>query len=491
MKINLQKMRSRVIILGLLMMLTVTLAACVNTDDVGEILDTGEIGAEVSEDVESEVDLPCADGQTKAPYVTDIVHLETMKVAIYGECEEDATVKCVAPGDKVFETKAHGTYYILEVDLVYEGEINLLKLSATAGDKDESVVRELEVRKNATAGVLADGNNVSVGVDSTLYFDRMVSYDLFNINAVNAIRDSLNDRYTTYSQQCAVDKNNGAQDVEIIYVFVPNATTVNPEILPEGVAADPAKVTRYNQVVNALSGDKSKISVINMYDVFTAELDKDTTAQYGGIYRETDSALSDYGSYLVYQTLMNHIAVRFPDAAPKALTEFDTKTVTANGGNLVTYRGMDPSVINEELVLLTPKFLAGLKYSDRSQVSLTDLVKYNDAEDGDYTFYTSGVSNPDLTGFNERWFVETVREEGINLPTAHIYRDNTTLGITDILAERFECSLFVVSNEYNLDIMSTKQLGVKSADQAAVDYVIVFVTEDNLDQVFANEIANS
>ncbi len=490
MKINLQKMRSRAIILGLLMLLSVTLAACVNTDDVGEILDTGEILADVSDDTVSEEDLPCAEGQTKAPYVTDIVHLETMKVAIYGECEENATVKCVAPKDKVYETKANGTYYILEVDLEYENAINLLNLSATAEGKDESVARELEVRKNATAGALADGNNVSVGLDSRLYFDRMVSYDLFNINAVNSIRDSLNDKYTLYSQQCAVDKNTGAQDVEIIYVFVPNATTVYPEILPEGVAPE-ATTTRFNQVANALSGDKSKITVINMLDVFTAKRDEADTEKYGGIYRETDSALTDYGSYLVYEELMTHIAARFPDAAPRALSEFDTSKVTANGGNLVDYRGMDSSVVNEELVLLTPKFLADLKYSDRSQVNLKDLVKYNDADDGDYTFFTAGISDANVTGFNERWFVETVREEGVNLPTAHIYRENTTLGVTDILAERFECSLFVVSNEYNLDIMSTKQLGVKSADQAAVDYVIVFVTEDNLDQVFANEIANS
>ncbi len=493
MKINLQKMRSRAIILGLLMMLSVTLAACVNTDSVGEILDTGDIIADVSDDNVSEEDLPCAEGQTKAPSVTDIVHLETMKVAIYGECETGATVKCVAPGDKVYETKAHGTYYILEVDLVYESGINLLNLSATAEGKDESVARELEVKKDATAGGLVDGNNVSVGVDSRLYFDRMVSYDLFNINAVNAIRNSLNDKYTQYSQECAVDpnKNNIAQEVEIIYVFVPNVTTVYPEIIPEGVNTSTTTTTRYNQVVGALSGDSSKVSVINMYDIFAAKRDEAATKQYGGLYRETDSSLTDYGSYLIYETLMNHIAVRFPDAAPKAITEFETKTVKAVGGNLVTYRGMDSSVINEDLVLLTPKFLAGLKYTDRSQVDLSKFIKYNDAEDGDYSFYTAGTSDPDVIGLNERWFVETVREEGINLPSAHIYRDNTTLGLTDILAERFECALFTAANGYNLDIMGTKQSGVKSPDQAAVDYIIVFVTEDNLDQVFANEIATS
>ncbi len=490
MKINLLKMRRMAIILGLLMMLSVTLAACVNTDDVGEILDTGEILAEVSDDDTSEDDLPCEEGQTKAPYVTDIVHVETMKVAIYGECEENAKIRCEVPGGKVVETVANGDYYIIEVDLVYEGEINLLNLSAEAEGKTESAKRELLVRKDATAQGLIDGNNVSVGLNSRLYFDRMVSYNLFNVNTVNAIRDTLNDNYTQYSQKYAVSNITGAQQVEMIYVFVPNATTVYPEILPESVANTSTK-TRYNQLINALSGDNSKITVIDMYEVFAAKRNEKATIENGGIYRETDSALTDYGSYLVYESLMGHISERFPDAAARPLSDFDKKKVTANGGNLVTYRGMDSSLINEELVLLTPKFLSNLKYTDRSQVSLADLVKYKDAEDGDYTFFTAGASDPEVTGLNERWFVDTQREEGIDLPTAHIYRDSNSLAITDILAERFECSLFVAANEYFVDIAATKQAGSKADDQSAVDYIIVFVNEDNLDSVFANIIANN
>ncbi len=485
MKINLQTLRSRAIILGLLMLLSVTLAACVNTDDVEEILDTGEIGADISDVVSVEDDLPCAEGQTKAPSVSKIIHVETMKVAIFGECEKDATIKCTTPGDKVYETKANGTYYILEVDLVYETENNILKLTAQADGLTESVERVQNVRKNATAQGSVDGTNVSVGVNSRLYFDRMVSYKLFNLNVLTEIRNSVNGDYDAYKTAAVKNAQSVAQDVELIYVFVPNATTVYPEILPAGVADNAGK--RYNQVIDTLSeGVKSGVTIINMYDVFAEQRDSEEAKKYGGIFRETDSNLTDYGSYLVYQTLMNHIsAEKFPDAAPKALDQFTVENKTAIGGDLVTSRGFASSEITENIAVFTPKFLEGLAYTERSQAKLNEFTKFVDKEDGDYSYFLSSSSD-DVMGLNERWFVETVRGD-VNLPSAHIYRDNANLGVSDILAERFEYALFMKANDYDLSFGETTMH--KPEDKDAVDYVIVFVSEDSIDRAFANEIS--
>lgn len=126
MKINFKKTRCLTVLLGLIMLLSVVLASCVNLDKVPEVepedIPTVSLGGDASGDDE----IPTEDGHTEAPKVVDVVNVEPYTVAISGTCEEGATI-VVTGGKETVETTANGTYFIIETDLIYEKNLNYLK----------------------------------------------------------------------------------------------------------------------------------------------------------------------------------------------------------------------------------------------------------------------------------------------------------------------------------------------------------------------------
>ncbi|MBR6755121.1 MAG: hypothetical protein IKM22_04255, partial [Clostridia bacterium] len=142
MKFNVNKTRRIALIIGLIMMLTVVLAACVNTESVPEILDASRIENNVSEEISdtSNDDVSTEEGHTDQPSVAGVVNIKPTTVAVYGTCEEDATVR-VKGGVEAAETVAHGGYYIIEVD-IWDRD-TLLRVTAQAEGEEESAAREV------------------------------------------------------------------------------------------------------------------------------------------------------------------------------------------------------------------------------------------------------------------------------------------------------------------------------------------------------------
>ncbi len=482
MKINVKKIRRMALMLSLLMVFTVVLAACPNLDEVPEVDpedvlgDTSGLGNE-----SSDVELITPDGATDAPVVTDIVNIAPYTVAISGTCEAGATIR-VSGGEEDVETVANGTYFIIEADLLYKK--NLLKVTAQAEDKDVSLEREVIASYNATADTLLDGNSVSVGAGSRLYFDKMVADasgdNLYTASQLKDIQNYVNDTVTSYYQDRA-----GAQPVELIYVLVPNVTTIYPEIFPEGVVGE-HYTTVYDQVLTTLGNTQA--TVVDMRAIFQGLRDDATVNEtYGGLYRVTDSSLTDYGAYLTYNEIMKKVAVNFPDAAPRAVEEFDWEKVTAKGGNLVNFRQLNGDVINEDIVVAAPKFSLSLGTNSAGSSSIASLRKYADAENGDYNFFTASNTEDGVNGIAERWLVDTARED-VDLPNAIIYRDYSSLSFSDLLLERFEKTLLVASGEHTINLSAAGQYAAEGKN--AVDYIIVVISEENMDTAFNTALSN-
>ncbi|MBO5870467.1 MAG: hypothetical protein J6Q89_06930 [Clostridia bacterium] len=479
MKFNVNKTRRIALIIGLIMMLTVVLAACVNTENVPEILDAERIENNASEVIvdTSNDDVSTEDGHTEQPSVAGVVNIKPTTVAVYGTCEENATVR-VKGGVEDAETVAHGGYYIIEVD-IWDRD-TLLRVTAQAEGEEESAVREVIAKKNATADTLLDGNSVSVGVASRLYFDKMVTDlvgdNLYTASELNAIRSYISDTVTSYYNDRA-----GAQQVELVYVLLPNATSIYPEILPESITDKAAASTIYDQINDTLS--QTRATVVDMKKIFEeAKKDTELMEKYGGLFRETDSCLTDYGAYLTYREIMNVVAKRFPDAAPRTEEEFDWKATEVLGGNLVGYREIDKNVIKEEVIAATPKFSLDIGANAPGKSKISSLRKYFDKENGDYTVFTTADAGDNINGIAERWLIEDTGRTDLDLPSALIYRDYSALVLSDILAERFEKCMLNKAGELALNLTIAGQYAAEGDN--VVDYIIVIVSEENLDNAF-------
>lgn len=479
-----KKIRRIPIMLGLLMMLAVVLASCVNVDNIEEIIDQS-LDALENESViveESKEEISTPDGYTEAPVVKSVVNITPDTIAVAGTCEEGSVISIKGAVEDV-STTAIGNYFIIEAQLPYQN--NLLEITATVEGKEESLANSFVASYNATADTRLDGNSVSIGVGSRLYFDKMVEdssgKNLYTESELNSILDYVNNTVNDYYMNRA-----GAHDAELIFMLVPNVTTIYPEVYPEGVV-EPTNTTLYDQILKTLN--KTRATVVDMREIYMNLRDDATVNEtYGGLYRVTDSSLTDYGAYLAYNELMNVVAKRFPDAAPRALEEFEWKTVSTVGGNLPFYRELDNTVVSEDIVISVPKFSLALGTDGNGTTSLKSLRKYNDMVNGDYSYFTDTDNADGKNGIAERWLIDTKRSEELDLPNALIIRDYASLSFTDILAERFEKCLVSKNGELGINLSLSGQYAAEG--KTAVDYIIVIVSEENLENAFTSAFAN-
>lgn len=466
-------------ILLMVLMLAVVLAACVDTNDGVDIIDNMSLDLSQQESAEevSVDDISTPDGYTAAPTVKQIINISPSTVAVCGECEENASIT-VSGGKEDAHTTANGTYFVVNVDLKYEAA-NLLEVTAKVDGKEASLARSVIAEYNATADTRLDGNSVSVGTNSRLYFDKMLDdasgTNLYTVSQLKKIRAKVTETIGGYETRAQGDA------VELIYVLVPNVTTVYPDIFPEGAVKD-TNTTLYQQIKETLS--QTRATVVDMLPIFEQLKEDPTVLEKGGLYRVTDSNLTDYAAFLTYTEVMNVVAQRFPDAAPRAEEEFEFKKVSTLGGNLVNYREIDPTLITEEITIMTAG--AGIDLNlgsnETGSTKLNSIRKYKDAANGDYGFFTTADNNDNINGCTERWLVRTNRKDTLSLPNALIYRDDCTLPFMDFILERFETTMIAKSGDFDINLSNAIQYSAE--DKKVVDYIIVFLSEENMDNAF-------
>ena len=455
-------------------------AACANVSGITE-LDPEQFNLGTSSLVidESSQDVPTPAGYTEAPTVEQMVNITPSTVAVYGHCEPDSVIR-VYGGAGESETGSYGDYFVICAEI--NGSRSLLEITAQAEGKQESLPRQFIAEYNATADKRLDGNSVSVGAGSRLYFDKYADAvegkNLYTASELVKIKEYITNTITAY----AFDRAKG-QEAELIVCLIPSATTVYDEILPEE-GIEHANTTIYDQILNAVKGTRA--TLVDMREEFLALRDEEETKEYGGLYRITDSALSDYGAYLTYKAIMDKVAVRFPESLPRDISEFNIETVKGvKGGNLVGYRGFDATKFTEDIVKFSPKFTLQLGTNSTSSSSIIALRKYVDKDNKDYNYFTKNDSRDKINGIAENWFIDTARSETMTLPTALVYRDYASYSFSDILAERFEKCVLGRGGDFAINISKAMQKTYLREGQNVVDYVILILSEESFESAFS------
>lgn len=456
-------------LLAALLLTAVLLTSCVNFDS-SSINELPPL--DFSEDVnqkDEESEPPTEEGYTARPTVTAIVNTSPEIIVISGTCEEGAVITATSPVDSVTVNSLNG-YYILEYDL--DGrDSRSLSITAKVDGKETSTAREIVVKRDAMAETRTDEFEVVLGKDGYLFFRETIdNYCGNNLITVSAVNNFLNN--TLNAQITALENRAGGHEVELIYVLIPNSSMAYGEYLPEDAKKETYN-TLYDQIAEALN--KSNATFIDMKTVFEQHKDDGYL-----LFNKTDSHITDYAGYLVYTELMNHIAQKFPAAAPHGLDQFTvSEETTVNGGNLATYGQLAPSSLLENYVSLTPNFSMDMGDSAHrlklTTTNLMDLQKY--AGDGSCQIVSDKVEEGKTNILNRLYFC-TERED---LPSAMIYRDDSSAMFADYLAERFNNCMLGVSGDYVVNFTDAGRHA--SSGKSIVDYVIVIIDENNLDQL--------
>ena len=462
------KARAALVFTVLALALSLLLTSCVNFSG-SSIDDVPPLNFSEAPDEESkESEPPTEDGYTARPTVDTVVNTSPEVVILSGTCEEGAVVTATSPVDSVSVNSLNG-YYILEYNMGSRSS-RTLSVTAKVEGKEESTAREVTVYRDAMEETRTDDYEVTLGVDGYLFFRKEIdSYcgrNLITVSRLNNFKTT-----TVNAKITALENRAGGSEVELIYVLIPDSTSVYADYLPEGLERESYQ-TLYDQVSGALA--VSNATLIDMRDIFAEHIDDGYL-----LYNLTDSHITDYAGYLVYSSIMTHIAERFPECAPHTLDEFTVTEESADGGDLVTYARLDNSVLRENKVTLTPNFDMDMGDSaHRLKLTTTNLLSLQKYVSEGSCELINGAADEDKTSILSRLYFCTERPE---LPSCLIYRDDSSAVFLDLLAERFNNCMAGLSGDYTVNLTDAGRHA--NPDKSIVDYVIIIVSESNLEDI--------
>ena len=113
---------------------------------------------------------------------------------------------------------------------------------------------------------------------------------------------------------------------------------------------------------------------------------------------------------------------------------------------------------------------------------------YNDTVNGDYSLNTEIVTTDNIAGGAERYEVKTDRTE---LPNVLIYRDENAIHASLMLASSFDRVLLgradqKAPNRYAISLTEATQFRDKTEGRPIADFIIVFVSESNIEAAFGS-----
>lgn len=354
---------------------------------------------------------------------------------IVGRCSEGATVTAEVGGDSV-SSKSYKGWYSVRVK-ASGGSANV-RLTQSVDGKQVGDALEYKI-KPKTPG--ADMWPVVAGGDFQFMFQKMLP-DFKGENLPNSLSLS-NLKVRTQNKLKALREVKPEGD--IIYILVPSAMSVYPELVPPQYKQASGS-TKYDLIVEKLK--EGGATVIDLKSAF-AEHKNDEMP----LYYKLDSHWSDYGAFIAYTELFNHISKNFPDASPRGIDEFDWNPAYRNSGDMTYYLAMSQSQIKEYTYYRT--------FKDSINPSIKSVPRY--------------VSENKLTYHDMMTYENTVGSYKSNLPTCLVMRDSYSTQMYDIIAERTYSTHYMGMWGYGWN--------VGQIQSEAPDYVIYIVAEWNLDSI--------
>ncbi|MBR5445502.1 MAG: hypothetical protein IKV57_05240 [Clostridia bacterium] len=362
----------------------------------------------------------------------------------YGECAVGATVtvktewgtSSVVSEGGVFAIRFEnpdGTA-IMDVTQTYEGK----QIGDTLHWEGEVVVPNY----GQDWGVWIGGENQS------FYYKNIPDFEHTNLMSDKVVAD-VTARYAD-----RVEKLKTIDDgCELIYLMIPAAMTVYPELVPEEVATPGAGQSRFDQLAEALTN--AGATVIDMRETFS-ERKNDALP----LYCNNDSHWADYGAYIAYVELFDYISDRYPEAAPRKFDEFKWEWDYYTRGDMPWYNDLDQGgKIYEYCCVRSLNFDA--------HPAVRALTRYPKKWSLAWSEHSSEIQN----GNN----YNTHRDE---LPDVMVLRNSYGVYMYDMIVERSDKAFMMPTFSYAFNFAQIKK--------NAPDYVIYILTEWDFHQIIDN-----
>ncbi|MBQ8895725.1 MAG: hypothetical protein IJY88_02910 [Clostridia bacterium] len=354
---------------------------------------------------------------------------------IVGKCAEGATVTGEANGETVSSKSYKGWY---SVRLKCSGKTADVKLTQTVDGKQVGEALEYRIKPVTPS---ADMWPVVAGGDFQFFFQKMLP-DFKGENLPKKLHlDNLEIRIKNRLK--AMREVN--PDSEIVYLLVPSAMSVYPELVPSQYKQASGD-TKYDLIVKQLEAGGA--TVIDLKGAFAKHKNDELP-----LYYKLDSHWSDYGAFVAYTELFNHISKSFPEAAPRGFDEFNWNEKYRASGDMTYYLQMSQTKIQEYTYYRT--------FKDSVPSSITGVPRY--------------VSENKLTYHDAMTYENNVGTGNSKLPKCLVMRDSYSTQMYDILAERTSSTHYLGMWNYTWDKAYIQR--------EAPDYVIYIVAEWNLDAV--------
>ncbi len=371
------------------------------------------------------------DGKMEVLYCT---YSEKPYFAMVGRCEDGATVTAQCNGETVTSESYKGWFSLRLKCTAATADV---KLSQSRGGEVLSTLNYKARPKNQAA----DMWKVVTGKNFQFFFQKMLpdfqgtnNYaDYVYTNLTNKTRNRINQLHT-------INPN-----AEIVYLIVPSSMTVYPELVPEQYkpASGP---TRLDKTMDALEAGGA--TVIDLKALF-AEHKNDEMP----LYYKLDSHWADYGAYVAYDALFDHISEKFPDAKPREIDEFNWNPGYYQSGDMTYYLQMSQAKVQEYAYYRTFDFSVSASILSVPRYRSSQMLCYSD----------------EVTWENT---IKTFRD---TLPNITVMRDSYSTQIYDIIAERANNTYYRGMWDYTWDI--------NSLTYQNPDYVVYIVAEWNIDSI--------
>ena len=377
--------------------------------------------------------------KTEFPYISIEIYSHNTIFLIGGECEIGAKIKVTGGTEEIVTASADGNFL---VEVPFE-DFAVLSLTAIADGKLPSDAIEYNVEPQSGINYYSSSSDYStiIGYDSMAFFSSCVP----DYEGTNLISQSDIANIETRTIKKINDLAERGCNAEIVYLLVPNTMRIWPELVPSRFTRYTGEQSLKKQWIEAVTAGGA--TVIDLYDVI-AEHKND---EYRLFFR-TDSHWTEYGAMFGYFELMNYIAQKFPDAAPRPQSDFEPYKVSDLGGGDVAW------LTGEELEMKETGTFVKFNFDPpggRFSVCYEDKVRV----DNQSTNYAQ-TTKTNLTG---------------EFPSAYVMRDSFGGPIHQFLLDRFSTMDFKWAGDYKFD---AKDIANKNPD-----YVLYIISERNIKYV--------
>jgi hypothetical protein len=375
-------------------------------------------------------------GEQKTEYLSVIGCTLTDKnhFVIVGKCEEDAIITATT-GNQNVTSPADKGFFSVRLDKESTPTRVTLEAKGKITEKYIYDAKPKYITPSNDMWPIVGGNNYN------FFFQKMMP----DFMQTNTLSDQQLTNLTDKMKNRVNALKEASPGTEIIYMIVPSKASIYPELVPEQYEKGTGK-SRLEQVNEALKAGGA--TVINLLDTFNQHKNDEHK-----LYWKTDSHWTDYGAFVAYTELFNYISKKYPDAAPRKMTDFDFKGDYYEGGDMIFYMAMNQKTAMEYCWLRTPKFDMDSKIAGTSRYRSPTYLMYSDDIVPEMTFSTGNK----------------------NLPNLYVMRDSYSAQIFDILAERANTTVYKQMWGYTYNIGDIKS--------AKPDYIIYIAAKWNINSI--------